>query len=214
MGEGSDGPLLAMLPRAHDTTLLIVDDEPLLIRAMTRFVPEGLDCKVAGTVAEALALITSEEPLHGLATDVYLSDGTGFDIIESWIVKYPEAPVVVFTGRYDNPALPNRACAKNSRFLAKPFGMAEFRIFTSDVLTARWGVPRAMVERFAALVRRCDLSPAQADLFAKYVNNVPRRRIAEQLGISPNTLKTRVRQLCHKMGVESLELAHDQMLKG
>jgi DNA-binding NarL/FixJ family response regulator len=203
-----------MLPREHDTTLLIVDDEPLVIRAITRFVPEGMECKVAGTVKEALAVMKSDEPLHGLATDVYLADGTGFDIIESWIVKYPEAPVVVITGRYDNPVLANRACAKNSRFLAKPFGMAEFRTFTSDILMARWGVPRTVAERFTALVRGCDLSPAQADLFAKYVNNVPRRRIAEQLGISANTLKTRVRQLCHKIGVETLEHAHDQMLKG
>jgi DNA-binding NarL/FixJ family response regulator len=62
--------------------------------------------------------------------------------------------------------------------------------------------------------RQHHLTTPQAELLAKYISNVPRQRIAEELGISDNTLKTRVRQLLAKAGAGTLELAYDAMVRG
>jgi hypothetical protein len=55
------------------------------------------------------------------------------------------------------------------------------------------------------------LSSAQADLLAQYVGNVPRQRIAGNLRVSENTLKTRVRQLCRKVGLPNLERVYEDL---
>ncbi len=201
-----------MVSHVKETTILIVDDEHFMLQSLRRLAPQGVRCKVADSVAGAVEMVRSSVALHGLATDVFLPDGTGFEVVEAWVAKYSDAPTMIMTARHDRPEVVNRASTTNSRFLAKPFGPTEFRHFTSDVLAKRWLVPPFVARQFAAFILRHDLSDAQAELLAHYENHVPRRSMAEQMGISENTLKTRVRQLCHKLGVASLDLAHTRMM--
>jgi len=205
---------LGMAQGSCSTVLMLVDDEPLFLDALRRFVPKEMGCVVASSVHAALEILASTPSLHGLAVDVTLPDGSGLDILEVWVKEHVHAPTLVMTGASSNAVIANRACLQNSRFLAKPFGKAEFDTFTSDVMLARWPVPRAIAREFSVYVLDNDLSAAQADLLAKYVSRVPRRELAEALEISENTLKTRVRQLCAKLGVASLEEAYEAMRRG
>ncbi len=194
------------------TRLILVEDEPLVARAIERILPSTVHAAVAETVAGALQLVASEVPAHGLAVDVRLPDGSGLDVLEAWLAKYPDAPSVVMTASKRNRTIANRACLRRSRFLAKPFEPAEFEVFLLDVLAARWGVPREIATRFAAYIREHELTVSQASLLARFIEYRKRRRIASQLLISENTLKTRVRQLCYKLELSSLEEAYEELL--
>ena len=136
------------------------------------------------------------------------------EVLDCFLAAFPSAPTFVLLADRDRSELVNAAFRRQSRVLADPFGEAEVRSLVLDVLAARWALPRAMLQRFLSFSRQHHLTTPQAELLAKYINNVPRRRIAEELGISDNTLKTRVRQLLAKAGAGTLELAYDAMVRG
>jgi DNA-binding NarL/FixJ family response regulator len=194
-------------------TVLIVEDEPLVARGVMRMLPPGIGGQLAGSVAQAIDVLRSGTRMDGLAIDVYLPDGSGLDVLETSIERRPTTPVLVMTAHSDNRVIANRACSKNARFLAKPFGAADIQPFALDVFAAHWAIPRTVVERFMAFSGTHRLSPRQIEFFAKHVAHVPRTIVAEQLGISMNTLKTRTRQLCRKLGVDGLDVAYERMLR-
>jgi len=196
------------------TTLLIVDDEPLVLDALAKLLPEDMRCLTARSLDSAVRLIDSGHKIHGLAVDVALGGDSGLEVLERWQARSPEAPAVVMTGYYADPTFANHACMKLCRFLAKPFRIEEFRAFCLEVQASRWGVSRFIAPQFMAFVSRHGLSSGQAEILSKYAANVPRRRIARLLDITENTLRDRVRGMLKKVGVATLEDAYDQMLDG
>jgi FixJ family two-component response regulator len=196
----------------NDAVVLIVEDESFVSVGLLRSLPPSIRGVVVETIQGARAAMASDTSFHGLVVDVYLPDGSGLDLLEVWSAKYPIAPMLVMTGRSKNRAIANQACRNNCRFLAKPFGLADVLPFASDVLAARFGVPRPLIGRFIEYVDQHKLSPPQKELFGRFAAHVPRRRMAAELGITRNSLKTRVRQLCTKLKVDTLEIAYDQML--
>ena len=88
-----------MVSHVKETTILIVDDEHFMLQSLRRLAPQGVRCKVADSVAGAVEMVRSSVALHGLATDVFLPDGTGFEVVEAWVAKYSDAP----TDDHDGP---------------------------------------------------------------------------------------------------------------
>ena len=196
-----------------EMTILIVDDEPLVVEALKCLLPPGMRYKVARTVAEALACIDAVEPLHGLALDYGLPDGSGWDVVKRWVIAYPDVPVVIMMGRRHEPELANVAAVFHFQFLFKPFGKDEFGAFTSEVLAARWGLPRAVEPAFTGFVEEKKLTSPQADLLARLDNGFSRRSIAEDLNISQTTVRTRMEQLRQKVGMATVDLVLEKMLR-
>ena len=73
------GLILAVRPEVGLPRLLLIDDDPLLRRAMSRVLEAAFDVTVAGSVGEALALIDREH-FDVLLCDLHLDGLSGLDL--------------------------------------------------------------------------------------------------------------------------------------
>lgn len=118
--------------------LLLVDDD-VDLRAVTSFALQQAGFLVvgAGTVADALAAFTREQP-DLVLLDVNLPGGTGFDVC-SGIRRSSRVPIMMLTVRGEEQDLVHALELGADDYLTKPFS------------------PRTLIARVKALLRRAGL---------------------------------------------------------
>ena len=78
--------------------VLLVEDEPSIAEPLAEAIGrEGFETKVAGTVAESLALAAQIEP-DLVLLDVMLPDGSGFDVCRE-LRQRSQVPIIMLTAR-------------------------------------------------------------------------------------------------------------------
>jgi two-component system probable response regulator PhcQ len=142
MAEMADAMMGGSRPRSRPITLLIVDDEPAILKALQRIVrDEGYKVLTALDAEEALRLVASE------SVDVVLSDMdmpgmSGLDLMVRLRRNHPSTVRLLLTGR---GTLAAAVGAINDgevyRFMTKPWDIDELR----EVL--RQAASRAMKNR-------------------------------------------------------------------
>jgi DNA-binding NtrC family response regulator len=111
----------------NDTaTILVVDDEPSVRRALQRlFAREQYRVLEAGGVAEAMKALGSS-PVELVITDYSMPDGTGLDLLLKMKARYPHIVRMIITGKADLHAV---IAAINDghvyRFVLKPWDNEE-----------------------------------------------------------------------------------------
>jgi two-component system KDP operon response regulator KdpE len=102
------------------TSVLVVEDDPTLVRALTRnLAARGYAARDATTVAEALAALDEERPAV-LLLDIDLPDGSGWDIVRSLRGDGgADVAVIVMSALQPNPRLCHEFHAAG--VLEKPF---------------------------------------------------------------------------------------------
>ena len=79
--------------------IIVVDDEPHQIETVCRgLFLHGYECRGAGSVDEALGMLESNGTFHLLLTDLTMPRRSGVTLIEAVQERYPDLPIVVFTG--------------------------------------------------------------------------------------------------------------------
>jgi CheY-like chemotaxis protein len=119
-------------------TILVVDDDPTVLRMVTRFLRgPGFEILAAGGSEEALALAAAHpRPIDLLLTDVVLPGLDGASLAARLRERHPAARVLFMSG-YDVEILSKRGmAAAAAAFVAKPF--------TQEAL--RDAVQRALIE--------------------------------------------------------------------
>ena len=105
--------------------VLLVEDEPLVMRATSRLLEElGLTVISASepdAVADALAL--NPGPLALLVTDVVMPGRSGLDLVVELRSRHPGLPVLLLSG-YATEDLQHVLSTPRTRFLAKPYTRA------------------------------------------------------------------------------------------
>lgn len=84
-------------------TLLLVDDDLMVLELLLVFVRDICDVISASTAKRALELISSENGISGLITDYNLQDPSGVDglqIAAAFKEKNPESFVILATGSF------------------------------------------------------------------------------------------------------------------
>src|SRR5689334_4787735 len=101
--------------------VIVVDDHPLMLEALTQIIssaPDLLVVKTCLTCAEALAAVRSYRP-EILLLDVQLPDVSGADMIPTFIAANPETRIVVFTATLDRLSMINALHAGAKAVLLK-----------------------------------------------------------------------------------------------
>ena len=103
-------------------TILIVDNEPVILRYLRRgLAHRGARVLVAGTVEEALAIVRVEH-LHAALVDLRMpAVEHGMHIARTICRLHPDAGVVIISGRLDAPGLDALPVAR----LQKPFELEQ-----------------------------------------------------------------------------------------
>jgi DNA-binding NarL/FixJ family response regulator len=187
--------------------ILIVEDEPSLSASLVRATATYFTPITATSKASALDLVRRGEPMVAAIVDVGLPDGDGLDVVAALRKRSADMPILVLTGS-NQPETINRAQMLRAEYVVKPF-------FTDNV--ARF-VQRALAhgsapdkEKLQATVTQITsehrLSQREAQILIFAVEGVPRRHIADVLGVSENTVKSQVRSLLDKLGKPGLSEA-------
>lgn len=99
--------------------VLVVDDRPLVLRAVQAMLAEGgYEVVAADCVAQALARVEQAPSLDAAVLDVELPDGVGFDIVDA---LPPRCGVVMMTGNRSPDVAAHAARIGVREFLHKPF---------------------------------------------------------------------------------------------
>jgi two-component system KDP operon response regulator KdpE len=105
-------------------TVLVVDDEPAIIRFLrASLAAVGHRVVIAEDAAGALALVAAENP-DIVILDLGLPDRSGFDVITE-IRKHSPVPIIVLSARSDERSKVQALDLGADDYIGKPFGMAE-----------------------------------------------------------------------------------------
>ncbi len=114
--------------------ILIVDDEPALLRLYTRALGSaGYEVVAAGSAEEAMSAI-KESHLDAVLTDIHLPGARGTALLQRFQAERPELPVLLMTG---SPAIETAVEAVELgavRYLRKPFEIDHLLTTIADVL--------------------------------------------------------------------------------
>jgi DNA-binding NarL/FixJ family response regulator len=182
-------------------SFLIVDDDPLVTRAVARVLLRHGTCRAASSVADATSRIRSGATWDGFVIDVALGDGCGLELLAQLRRILPTTPAVVLSGNV-HACIVNRAAVLNARFVCKPFGPSELRPFVSDVLVHASG---SRVDAATERARhRWRLSSREAEILNASLRGCSRGEYLDEAAISVNTYKSHVRKLLWKTDYENL----------
>jgi CheY-like chemotaxis protein len=119
-------------------TVLIVDDEPLMLRVSKRHLTQlGLDVVAVGDGASALALIAAGTPFDCVITDFVMPNMSGNALIQKIREINIEVPIIIMTG-YPSGSTPERdGILSEHPCLRKPFSREELAKVLAQVLRSR-----------------------------------------------------------------------------
>jgi two-component system KDP operon response regulator KdpE len=154
------------------TTVLIVDDEPQILRALRiNLRVRHYDVHVAGTGTQALE-VAAKHPPDLVILDLGLPDLDGVEVIQG-LRGWTEAPIIVLSGRADSSDKVAALDAGADDYVTKPFSMAELLARMRAVSRRQSGDGDVPQVRLGDLV---------VDLAAKRVIREPAGSPADQAG--------------------------------
>jgi FixJ family two-component response regulator len=185
-------------------TICVLDDEPGLVKAITRLLKaEGYAVRGFTSAAEFFAAPASQ-PCDCLVLDVAMPELDGFAVQERLKQSGCVVPIIFLTGRGDIPMSVHAIKAGAVDFLTKP-------VHDADLLRAvREALGRGAVERKQAAVvealrqRYALLTPREREVMGHVVAGRMNKVIAADLGTGEQNIKVHRGRVMEKMGVESL----------
>ncbi|NOY90035.1 MAG: response regulator transcription factor [Deltaproteobacteria bacterium] len=181
---------------------LLVEDEPVVARALAGFFKHYGEVTTAGSVGEAARYLGTGAMFAGLIVDWKLPDGDGLDVIRAAREQDPRLPILMMTGHLDADCI-NEVHALRAEYVAKPASKRNLRDFANR---ATGQIDESDIDAVVqALRHRHGLARAEERILRLTLGGTTRGELAEQLGVSENTVKTTVRRLLRRAGHGSLE---------
>jgi PAS domain S-box-containing protein len=129
-------PSAAELPKNHCETVLLVEDEPELLKMGKRMLEKlGYNVLTADTPCKALCLVGEHAgKIHLLLTDVVMPEINGWDLAEQLLAKKPGMNCLFMSG-YTADVIANHGVLKeNMQFIQKPFSIQELAAKVREAL--------------------------------------------------------------------------------
>jgi FixJ family two-component response regulator len=186
------------------STVFLLDDEPGMLKALTRLLKaEGFTVQ-GFTSAKALLESYDPETLSCLVLDVAMPELNGLELQERLTRSGILVPIVFLTGHGDIPMSVQAIKAGAVDFLTKPVKDADLLRAVRAALQ-RAAVQREMISEIALLRQRYSrLTPRETEVMALVVAGQLNKQIAADLGTGEHTIKVHRARVMEKMGVVSL----------
>jgi len=182
---------------------LVVEDDAFAARMFVALIRAHAFARSVPTVKQALVAI-EQRPWTGLVLDVALPDGSGLDLLERLRADGRSLPVLVVTGSHD-VSVANRAHRLGASCVFKPDVVADLHMFAERAITATSDVHSRTLAAVRSLRARLELSGRELDVVELLALGVPRERLADELDVSENTVKSVVRRVLAKFQETSVE---------
>lgn len=185
-------------------TVFLLDDEPGMVKALTRLLKaEGFTVRAFTSAKTFLESYRPENP-SCLVLDVAMPELNGLELQKRLTQAGILLPIVFLTGRGDIPMSVQAIKAGALDFLTKP-------VRDSDLLRAvraalqHAAEQRELISQTALLRQRyASLTPRECEVMAHVVSGRLNKEAAGELGIGEHTIKVHRARVMEKMGVDSV----------
>ena len=125
--------------------VLLVDDDPTLLRAVKRSLEDEFEVFTASSGADALALLESGQSISVVVSDMKMPQMDGVELVLKIRERWPLIPCIILTGNQDEDSMTRVVeVAKAFKLLNKPSPRAELiQGIQSALDTYRDGMTRA-----------------------------------------------------------------------
>ncbi len=196
------------------STVLIVDDHPLVREGLKGLIAEESDlsvCAETGSMREAQALVREHQP-DVVIVDLSLEDGNGLDLIRRLKSHYPRLKMLVCSMR-DELLFAERAINTGAHgYLNKHEAAGEVVAAVRRVLSGKIYLSPDMVDRVVSGFARNegtshnpidDLSNRELEVFWLIGQGHSTGEIAQQLNLGVKTVETHREKIKRKLGLTS-----------
>jgi FixJ family two-component response regulator len=185
-------------------TVFLLDDEPGMLKALTRLLEaEGYTVRA---FTSAKAFLESYEPqaLGCLVLDVAMPEIDGLELQRRLTRSGTLLPIVFLTGHGDIPMSVQAIKAGAEDFLTKPVNDADLLRAVRAALQ-RAALQGELIAETALLQRRhSNLTAREREVMTHIVAGELNKVAAARLGVGEHTIKVHRARVMEKMGVESL----------
>ena len=193
-----------MANSAADPIVYVVDDDADVrdgLKALFQSV--GLRCDVFASATQFLTRTVLDE-VNCLILDVRMPGLRGLDLQNELVAAQINIPIVFLTGHGDIPMTVKAMKAGAVEFLTKPFREQDLLDAVRAALQ-RDRITRQREDEIRALRNRFEaLSAREREIVAWVTAGLRNKHIADELGVSENTVKVRRHSAMEKLRVRSL----------
>ncbi|HEX5486166.1 MAG TPA: response regulator transcription factor [Limnobacter sp.] len=198
--------------------ILVIEDHPLFatgIKDLVEFVATNADIVCAASMTQALQLCGDSKPAL-IITDLRLPDLQGQGVIDRLSAQFPDVPLMIMSG--DSALLHSIQTSQHapSWLISKAEGFEQTSAILLEALT-RAGVnvqwrPNALSNRHSngdhitgrsGVATGIQLTQKQQMVMHYLASGLSNKEIARKLDLSPETIKTHLREIFTRMNVKN-----------
>jgi len=156
------------------------------------------------TTISACRLAVASQRFSGLVLDVSLPDGSGVDLLHDLREGGLSAPALVMTGSGDH-RVANRCYALSAACVYKPGITDHVAAFVRRTLVSSGSVHERRLRTVELYSEEHELTKREREVLVLATLGIPRERLAAELGITENTVKTLIRRLLGRCDAANLD---------
>jgi DNA-binding NarL/FixJ family response regulator len=186
--------------------ILIVDDHALFragLRMLLGTIGYNVNCLEAGTVAEALTLVTQHPDIELCLLDLNLKNEQGMTAIQHMKATAPHIAVVVVSGAEDSATIRSCIDAGAMSYIPKSVAPEVLTQALQRVLAGAVYLPDQVVSALAASPPPASLTPRQQQVLQGLSRGLPTKLIARELNLSEHTVKEYIAIIFQILGVHN-----------
>ncbi|MCW2623650.1 response regulator transcription factor [Mycobacterium sp.] len=192
--------------RRHQTSVLLVDDHPVVREGLRGMIDAEQDLTVvgeAGSGAEAIALAESLRP-DVILMDLRMPDVDGVTATERILAALPRTRIVVVTTYESDTDILRAVEAGAAGYLLKDASRAELADAVRDAARGKTVLAPTVADRLVHFVRQptsVTLSTREVEVLSHVAKGKTNAEIGQALHISEATVKTHLLRAFNKLGV-------------
>ncbi len=193
--------------------VVIADDHPLFRGALRQAIEglySGVNIDEAGSLNEVTAALDNRSETDLILFDLSMPGARGFSGLVYLRAQYPSIPLIVVSGKEDEPTIHRCMDLGASGYIRKSLGIDVMRDAIEAVMAGNIWVPEgvdlnkpASDETTDMVQRLSTLTPQQVRVLMMLSEGLLNKQIAYELGVSEATIKAHVSAILQKLNVDS-----------
>ncbi|HYH27660.1 MAG TPA: response regulator transcription factor [Actinomycetota bacterium] len=188
--------------------VLIVDDHPVTRDGLRAALGTADDLEIVGEASsgEDAVKAVGELTPDVVFMDVRMPGMSGIEATRAIRTEHPETRVVLFTVDESRASIAEAIQAGVSGYLLKDVGVDELisaaRLAVEGKAVIHPSLTQAFIEEVQLVERKSEapLSRREIEILQKVAYGATTKEVADQLGISPHTVKTHLERIFEKLG--------------